>query len=104
MSNVGIAFEILNESKPAPIGWSKESGHMVFDVKMDFTWKARWVLDGHRSTDPIISTYAGVISRDSVRTALTYAAPNDIDVLAADIQNAYLQAPSSQKHYVVCGE
>ena len=71
---------------------------------MDFTRKSRWVLDGHKTTDTIGSTYAGVVSRDSVRIALTYAALNDIDVLAADIQNAYLQAPSSQKHYIICGK
>ena len=77
--------------------------HLVFDVKMDFSRKARWLLDGHRSADPIGSTYARVVSRDSVRIALTYADLNYIDVLAADIQNTYLQAPSSQNHYVICG-
>ena len=61
-------------------------------------------MDGHRSADPIGSTYTGVVSRDSVRIALTYAALNETYVLAADIQNAYLQAPISQKHYVICGE
>ena len=91
MTNVGIAFEILDEDKSAPVGWSKESGHLVLDVKMDFTRKARWVLDGHQSTDTIGSIYAGVISRDSVRIALTYAALNGIDVLAVYIQNTYLQ-------------
>ena len=104
MSNVGIAFEILDEGSQAPIGWSKESGHLIFDVKMDFTRKARWVLDGHKTADPAGSTYAGVVSRESVRIALTYAALNEIDVLAADIQNSYLQAPSSQKHFVICGD
>ena len=72
--------------------------NIIFDVKMDFTWKARWVLDGHKTETPDISTYAGVVSKESVRIALTYAALNGIDVMAADIQNAYLQAPSSQKH------
>ena len=76
---------------------------MVFDVKMDFTRKARWVKDGHRTVDPDQSTFAGVVSRESVRIALTYAALNDISVTAADIQNAYLQAPSSEKHYIICG-
>jgi hypothetical protein len=71
---------------------------------MDVTRKACWVLDGHLTKDPDISTYAGVVSRESVRIALTYAALNDIDVTAADIQNAYLQAPSSQKHWVICGK
>jgi hypothetical protein len=75
----------------------------VWDLKMDFTRKARWVLDGHKTPDPEGSTYAGVVSRESVRIALTYAALNGLPVCAADIQNAYLQAPSSQKHYITCG-
>jgi hypothetical protein len=39
MVNVGVAFEVL-DSKPIPIGWRKVTGHLVFDVKMDFTRKA----------------------------------------------------------------
>ncbi len=103
MADVGIAFEILKHSDPTPVGWSKQSGHLIFDVKMSLDRKARWVLDGHRTPDPAGSTYAGVVSRESVRIAFTYAALNEIDVFAADIQTAYLQAPSSQKHYVICG-
>ena len=64
-SNFGIAFEILNENKTAPVGWSNESGHLIYDLKIDYTRKARWVLDGHRSADPDGSNYAGVVSRDS---------------------------------------
>ena len=103
MYNVGVAFEVLDEGASAPKGWHKVTGHIVWDVKMDFTRKARWVLDGHKTPDPEGSTYAGVVSRDSVRIALTYAALNDLDVFAADIRNAYLQAPSSCKDYIVCG-
>jgi hypothetical protein len=44
-----------------------------------------------------------VVSRDSVRITFTYAALNGVDVWAPDIKNAYLQAPSSQKDYVICG-
>ena len=77
---------------------------IVWDVKMDFTRKARWVLDGHKKTNPIGSTYAGVVlSRDSTWIAFTYAALNGLDVFAADIRNAYLQAPCSQKDYILCG-
>ena len=36
-----------------------------------------------------------------MRIALTYAALNDLDVTVGDIQNAYLTAPSSEKHYVI---
>jgi hypothetical protein len=61
------------------------------------------VLDGHKTTNPIGSTYDGVVSQESVRIALTYAALNKLEVTAANIRNAYLQAPSSQKHYIICG-
>ena len=70
---------------------------------MDFTRKARWVLNGHKRPDPVGSKYAGVVSRESVRIAFTYAALNDFDVCMADIRNAYLQSPTSQKHYIICG-
>ncbi len=43
------------------------------------------------------------MSRDSVRIALTYAALDGLGVTAADIRNAYLQEPSSEKHYIICG-
>jgi hypothetical protein len=37
MLNVGIAFKVLEPTRATPVGWSKVTGHMVFDVKMDFT-------------------------------------------------------------------
>jgi hypothetical protein len=57
----------------------------------------------HKTANPIGSTYAGVVSWESVRIALTYAALNELGVMAADIRTPYLQAPSSQKDYVICG-
>ncbi|CAJ1963375.1 unnamed protein product, partial [Cylindrotheca closterium] len=103
MSNIGVAVEVLAYGVLAPPGYSKVTGHLVWDVKMDFTRKARWVLDGHKTPDPLYSQYAGVVSRESVRIAFTYAALNNLDVFAADIRNAYLQAPSSRKDYIICG-
>ena len=102
MYNVGVAFEILDEGAHAPHGWRRVTEHLVWDVKMDFTRKARWVLDGHKTPDPIGSTYAGVVSRECVRIALTYVALNEFDVFAADIRNAYIQPPLSQKDYIIC--
>eukprot|EP00957_Ditylum_brightwellii_P109025 8316709-Ditylum_brightwellii.AAC.1 len=74
-----------------PTRWNMVTGHIIFDVKMDFTGKARLVLDGHKTPDPVESMYAGVVSRESVKIAFTYAALNNLDAWAADIQNAYLQ-------------
>ena len=44
-----------------------------------------------------------MVSRYSARITLTYADLNDVDVTAASTQNAYLQAQSSENHYVICG-
>ena len=43
------------------------------------------------------------MSRESVRIPFTYAALNNLDIFAADIRNAYLQAPSSRRDYIICG-
>ena len=57
--DLGRAIEILDGSTTrAPPGWSKVTGHIVWDVRMDFTRKARWVLDGHKTPDPIYSNFA----------------------------------------------
>ena len=97
MTNIGIAFEILDKDTLVPVCWKKETVHLIWDVKMDVTQKARWVLDGHHQGQPEGSTYTGVVSRESVRVAMNYAALNKIDVIASNIRNAYLQALSSQK-------
>jgi hypothetical protein len=103
MGNVCVAFEILGLNAKAPPGWHKASGHIVFGVKMDFTWKARWVKDGHKTPDSTTSSFAGVVSRDSIHISLTYAALLGLTVIGADIRNAYLQDPSSEKHFIICG-
>ena len=104
MSNVGVAFEVLKPGDKAPPGWKKASGHLIYDVNMDFTLRSRWVKDGHQTPKPKTSCYTGVVSHESIRIALAYAALHKIDVKAADIQNAYLQAPSSEKIFIYCGE
>ena len=65
MYNIGVAFEILEDGKTAPAGYTKVSGHLIWYVKMDFTRKARWVLDGPKTPDPVGSMHAGVVSRES---------------------------------------
>ena len=42
MHNIGIAFEILDDEKRSPpVGWKQVTGHLVFDLKMDFTRKVQ---------------------------------------------------------------
>ena len=61
MTEVGVAFEALEEEMKAPVGWSKVTGHLTWDVKMDFTRKARWVLDGRKTPNPIGCAHAGAV-------------------------------------------
>jgi hypothetical protein len=35
--NVGVAFEVLEDGKRAPPGWTKASGHIIWERKMNFT-------------------------------------------------------------------
>ena len=103
MHTIMPAFDLVDGDRPPP-GYTESSGHLIFDVKMDFTRKARFVKDGHLSPDPLDSNFAGVVSRESVRIAFTYAALNGLDICTADIKSAYLQAPTSEKHFIHCGE
>ncbi len=103
MGTIVVAFKILKPNARPPPGWTQSSGHLIFDVKMDFTWKACWVKDGHRTPDAIAPSYAGVVSQDSIRIALIYAKVMGLKICGGDIRNAYHQAPSSDKHYVICG-
>ena len=102
MDTIMPAFDLETGDKPPP-GYTEAYGHIIYDVKMDFTRKARFVMDGHLCPDPIDSNFAGVVSRDSVRIVFTYAALNELDICAADIKSAYLQAPTSEKHFIRCG-
>ena len=103
MSHVGVAFKILETGESPPPVYTKSSGHIVFDVHMSFQRIVRWVKDGHCTPDPDTSSYAGVILRESIRILLTHAALHGVPVMASDVRNAYLQAPTSEKHFVICG-
>jgi hypothetical protein len=104
MKNVGIAFKVLEDDTKVPVGYEFMQCHIIFDIKIDgFKRKARMVAGGHMLDAPAVSTYSSVVSRETVRIALTLAALNDLDVKSSDIQNAYLCAPCEEKVYTVLG-
>jgi hypothetical protein len=79
---------------------------LIFDVKMgeNFRRKARFVAGGHTTEVPeSLITYSSVVSRDSVRIALTIAGLNGLKVMSCDIQNAYLTADCREKIWTVAG-
>ena len=106
MKNVRPAFEVFEKRKEdIPIGYQQIKFHMIFDVKLgeNFRRKARLVGGGHTTTARASITYSSVVSRDSVRIALKISALNDLDILACDIQNAYLTAVCREKIWTRAG-
>ena len=104
MSKIRIAFKVLNDDEDPPNGFKPIGCHLVFDVKMeDFRFKARMCANGNETGTPDVPTYASVVSRESVRIALTYAALNGLEVKTSDIENAYLTAMTTEKLYTKLG-
>jgi Reverse transcriptase (RNA-dependent DNA polymerase) len=103
MANIKPVVNILDDVAKPPVGYQFIPCHMVFDIIMDFTRKARFVAGGHVTEPPSSITYASVVSRESVRIAFLVAALNNQDILGADIQGVYLNAPCDEKVYMVCG-
>jgi hypothetical protein len=101
MTRVKVAWETRDTYSPQDvregkaqdlIGFQEIGCHIVFDIKMDFTRKARFVAGGHTTEAPSSLTYSSVISRDRVRIAFLIAALNDLDIMSCDLENAYLNA------------
>jgi hypothetical protein len=76
---------------------------MIFDVKMDLTRKARFVAGGHLTETPTSITYSSVVSRDSIRLTFMLATLYDLEIIACDIGNAYLNALCQEKVWLVAG-
>ncbi len=81
------------------IGYQEVFCHVVFDFKVNFTRKARFVAVGSKMAPPSLITYASVI----VQIAFLIAGLNDLNVLSADLQNVYLSADCCEKIYFVRG-
>lgn len=108
MTNVMVAFEVKeNDSQgktpSPPAGFKYVDLMMVFDIKLDFTRKARMCARGDQTAPPTTMTYASVVSRDSVRLAFLVAAINGLDVIMFDVGNAYLNAETSERLYTIAG-
>jgi Reverse transcriptase (RNA-dependent DNA polymerase) len=101
--NIRVAFHILEPGEEPPPGYKQIPLRMIFDIKMDFTHKARLVAGGHMTDPPSSITYSSVLSRETVRIIFVVAALNELELTAADIGNAYLNAYTTEKVYVITG-
>jgi hypothetical protein len=69
---------------------------MIFDIKMDFTRKARLVARGDLTDALPTLTYSSVVSRESVLITFLVAALYDIELMMFDVGNAYLNAATPE--------
>ena len=104
MKTVMVAFEFKPEGSKQPVGYKNIPCHIVFDIKAGtLQRKCRLVAGGHKTGTPECQTYASVVSRESVRIAFLLAALNGLELMGADCEGAYLNAPSREKLCTKCG-
>ena len=105
MTKVRVAFKVVDDDEVIPPGYQHMSCHLVYEIKLSegFRRKVRMVAGGNQVETPEHMTYATVVSRETVRIALTMAALQGLDVKTSDIQNAYLTAPCAEKIWTTLG-
>ena len=86
-----------------PKGYHRIKVHLVFAVKFDGRRKARLVADGHLTPEPIESIYSGVVSLRNLSLVIFLGKLNNLELWGADIGNAYLEAFTDEKLYIVAG-
>ena len=86
-----------------PKGFKKIRVHMVYDVKHDLRRKARLVADGNLTQVPLDSVYSSVVSLQGLRLTLFLAELNQLETWCTDVGNAYLEAFTDEKIYIIAG-
>jgi Reverse transcriptase (RNA-dependent DNA polymerase) len=87
----------------APEGYKKIRCHMVYDVKHDGRHKCRLVAGGHLTDPSSDSVYSGVVSLRGIRLVTFLAELNHLELWGADVGNAYLEAKTKEKVYIIGG-
>ena len=59
--------------------------------------------DGHLTPEPIENIYSGVVSPRNLRLVIFLGKLNNLEIWGADIGNAYLEAFTDEKLYIVAG-
>ena len=96
-------FKDLGRMKhPPKDGYRFIRVHFVYDCKHDLRRKARMVAGGHMTTAGNDS-YSGVVSLRSIRICLLLGELNDLKIGAGDVGNAYLEAYTQEKVYIIAG-
>ncbi len=96
-------FKDLGKGAKPPDGYRRIRVHLVFDVKHDGRHKSHLVADGHLTEVPLESVYSGIVSLRGLCLVVFLAELNDLEIWATDIGNAYLEAETQEKVYIIAG-
>ena len=95
-------FKDLGKGRPPPRDHNKIRVHFFYDVvKHDLCPKSRLVAEGNLTAPPKDSVYSGVVTFRSLRLCMLLAELNGLKVEAADVGNAYLEAYTKEKLYII---
>jgi hypothetical protein len=86
-----------------PTGYKKIHTHLIYDCKHDGRHKAQMVADVHLTDIPLESMYSSVVSLRGLRIVTFLAELNGLDLWATDIGNAYLEAFTMERNYIIAG-
>ena len=83
---------------------TKTSGvNLRFAVKFNGRHNARLVADGSLTPDPVENIYSGEVSLRHLRLVIILGELNNLELWRADIGNAYLEAYTHEKLFIVAG-
>ena len=77
--------------------------NLIFAVKHDGRHKARLVADGSLTPEPVENIYSGVVSLRHLRLVIFLGELNNLELWGADIGNAYLEAYTNEKLFIIAG-
>ena len=81
----------------------ENQGKLNIAVKHNGRHKARLVADGSLTPEPVENIYSGVVSLRHLRLVIFLGELNNLELWGADIGNAYLEAYTQEKLFIIAG-
>ena len=97
-----VALKKLKDKNEIPNGYKYVPLLWVFAVKFDLRHRARCVAGGHVTDDLEQDVYSGVVDLETAKIALVAAILTQLQIVAADISSAYIQAFTIEKDLHNC--
>jgi hypothetical protein len=83
---------IEHDRSKIPNGFTSPRLHLIIDVEVDLHQKAWLIAGSHLTEDPQDATYSGIVSLNNVRITMSVAELHGLNIIAADVCNAWLEA------------